>query len=188
MQLIESDSSDKQENSQRNPAYDGLYPIATLQEYIDGKYRSIRPKNVGPRWQYFSGKECWKSNRNLSWDQNTRILQTRDSWLWFQLGACQCSHQGFKILNIGQFHYRQRPLWSAKLKSCFKNGYQNSTDPAFVQVAFQIKDYRSLIGLKWPNHWSQHEFANPDKSFDFESLEQFREHSNLPLIFLFGTG
>ena len=27
----------QQENSLRNPAYDGLYPIPTLQEYIDGE-------------------------------------------------------------------------------------------------------------------------------------------------------
>ena len=33
-----------------------------------------------------------------------------------------------------------------------------------------------------------HRFGNPYQSFDFESLEKFREHSDLPLIYLFGTG
>ena len=31
-------------------------------------------------------------------------------------------------------------------------------------------------------------FENPYQSFDFEFLEKFREHSDLPLIYLFGTG
>ena len=31
-------------------------------------------------------------------------------------------------------------------------------------------------------------FENPYQSFDFESLKKFREHSDLPLIYLFGTG
>ena len=37
MEAVNDDSLTQQENSLRNPAYDGLYPIASLQEYIDGK-------------------------------------------------------------------------------------------------------------------------------------------------------
>ena len=38
------DSDIKQENSLRNPAYDGLFPISTLQEYINGKDNFIPMK------------------------------------------------------------------------------------------------------------------------------------------------
>ena len=48
--------------------------------------------------------------------------------------------------------------------------------------------HQSWLTIREAMPWAlSHKFLNHKKSFDFESLKNFRQHSDLPLVFLFGT-